>query len=81
MSTVAITEDEVNKTVVDSEGEEVGTVADVRHGAAHVAADEETVEEMQARLPQGEIDDDTYAIHDESVAEITDDRIVLDVEE
>lgn len=81
MGTVAITEDEVDKKVVDRDGTEVGTVADVHHGAAHVRADEATVSEMQARLPQGGIDGNTYAIHDESIADITDDRIVLDVDE
>ena len=81
MSTIAITEEDVDKTVVDREGEEVGTVVDVQHGAAHVSADAETVEEMQTKLPQGGINEDTYAVHDESVAEITEDRIVLDAEE
>ncbi|MFC7081195.1 PRC-barrel domain containing protein [Halorussus caseinilyticus] len=76
--TVALTEDEVDKKVVDGDGTDVGTVAEVRHGTAHVSADEETVERMQARLPQGGTDGNTYAVHDESVAEITDDRIVLD---
>ncbi|NEU57692.1 PRC-barrel domain containing protein [Halorussus sp. MSC15.2] len=79
--TVALTEDEVDKRVVDRDGTEVGTVVDVQHGAAHVTADEETVEEMQTRLPQGSIDENTYAVHDESVAEITDEEIVLDVSE
>jgi sporulation protein YlmC with PRC-barrel domain len=75
--TIALTEDEVDKTVVDSDGTELGTVVDVHHGAAHVSADPSTVEEMKARLPQGSIEEDTYGLHDESVAEITDDRIVL----
>ncbi|MFC4449152.1 PRC-barrel domain containing protein [Halorussus aquaticus] len=79
--TVALTEDEVDKRVVDRDGTEMGTVVDVHHGAAHVTADEETVEEMQTRLPQGSIDETTYAVHDESVAEITDEEIVLDVSE
>ncbi|WP_137283707.1 PRC-barrel domain containing protein [Halorussus salinisoli] len=79
--TVAITEEDVDKTVVDRDGTEMGTVVDVHHGAAHVSADDETVEEMQTRLPQGGIDEDTYAVHDESIAEITDDEIVLDLGE
>ncbi|UPV99058.1 PRC-barrel domain containing protein [Halorussus gelatinilyticus] len=78
--TVAITEDDVDKTVVDAEGQKVGTVTEIHHGAARVSADEETVEEMQTRLPQGGIDERTYAVHDESVADITEDRLVLDVE-
>lgn len=78
--TDAITEDEVDKQVVDSNGADLGVVVDVHHGAAHVSADSGTVEEMKTRLPQGSIDEDTYAVHDESVAEVDDDRIVLDVE-
>ncbi|WP_435180016.1 hypothetical protein [Halorussus sp. AFM4] len=77
--TVALTEEDVDKAVVDREGTRVGTVVDIHHGAAHVRADESTVEEMQTRLPQGGIDEETYAVGDESIADITDDRIVLDV--
>ena len=75
--TVAITEEEVDKAVVDADGTEVGTVVKVRHGAAHVSADEETVEQMQTRLPEGGNDENTYAVGDESIADITDDRVVL----
>ena len=75
--TTALTEDEVDKTVVDSDGTELGTVVDLHHGTAHVSADQTTVEEMQTRLPQGGIDEDTYALGDESIAEITQDEIVL----
>lgn len=75
--TVALTEEDVDKTVVDSDGTELGTVADVHHGTAHVSADPNTVERMQARLPEGGIDENTYAVGDDSVAEITEDRIVL----
>jgi len=78
--TVALTEEDVDKTVVDVDGTDVGTVVDVHHGTARVSADEETVEEFQTRLPQGSIDERTYAVGDESVAEITDDEIVLDIE-
>lgn len=78
--TDAISEDEVDKQVVDRNGTELGVVVDVNHGAAHVSADPDTVEELKTRLPQGSIHEDTYAVHDESVAEITEDRIVLDEE-
>ncbi|PSP56622.1 hypothetical protein BRC82_01725 [Halobacteriales archaeon QS_1_67_19] len=72
----AITEGEVDKTVVDSDGTELGTVVDVHHGAAHVSADSNTVAEMQRRLTAGGIDEDTSAVEDDSVAEITDEQIV-----
>lgn len=79
--TVAITEEDVDKQVVDRDGTELGTVTEISHGAAYVSADEETVEEMQTRLPQGSTEENTYAVHDESIAEITDDEIVLDLDE
>lgn len=80
MTTVALTEDEVDKRVVDSDGTELGVVVDVHHGVAHVSADSDTVEEMKTRLPEGSIDEGTYALDDGSVTEITDDRIVLAVD-
>lgn len=75
--TTALTEAEVDKTVVDSDGTELGTVVDVHHGTAQVSADPNTVEELKTKLPEGSIDEDTYALGDDSIAEITDDRIVL----
>jgi hypothetical protein len=78
--TVAITEEDVDKRVVDREGAELGIVVEIHHGTAHVSADEETVEEMQTRLPEGSIDEEMYAVHDESIADITDDEIVLDID-
>jgi hypothetical protein len=78
--TVALTEDDVDKLVVDSNGSDLGTVVDVHHGTAHVSADRETVEKMQTKLPAGGIDEGTYALGDESIADITDDRIVLAVD-
>lgn len=75
--TVALSEDEIDKTVVDSDGTSLGTVSDVNHGRAHVTADQHIVEEMETKLPEGGIDEGTYALDDDSVAEITDDEIVL----
>ena len=76
--TVALTEDETGKTVVDSEGTRLGTVAEVNHGRAQVSADESTVEKMRTELGSGGTESETYALDDESIAEITDDEVVLD---
>ncbi|WP_132057004.1 PRC-barrel domain-containing protein [Halorussus amylolyticus] len=45
-TTVALTENEVDKEVVDSDGTRLGTVSEVRHGRAHVTADRHVVEEF-----------------------------------
>lgn len=75
--TVALSEDEIDKTVVDSDGTSLGTVSDVNHGRAHVTADRHIVEEMETKLPEGGTDEGTYALDDDSIAEITDDEIIL----
>lgn len=75
--TVALSEDEIDKTVVDSTGTRLGTVSDVNHGRAHVTADQHIVAEMDTKLPEGGIDEETYALDDDSIAEITDDEIIL----
>jgi len=75
--TVAITEEDANKTVVDSDGTRLGTVSEVAHGRAHVSADPDVVDRMKRRLPAGSVDEETYGLDDESVAEITDEEIVL----
>ena len=78
--TIALTEDETGKTVVDREGTRLGTVSEVTHGRAQVSADERTVEKMQAELGSGGTESETYALDDESIAEITDDEVVLEAE-
>jgi len=75
--TVAITEEDVNKAVVDSDGTQFGTVSEVTHGRAHVSADPDVVDRMKRRLPAGSVEEKTYGLDDESVAQITDEEIVL----
>lgn len=75
--TVALSEEDEGKRVVDADGTEVGVVADVQHGTAHVEADEDRVEEMKTRFDAGEYGENTYALQDDDVDSVDDDRLVL----
>ncbi|WP_440010303.1 PRC-barrel domain containing protein [Halomicrococcus sp. SG-WS-1] len=75
--TVALSEEDEGKRVVDADGTEVGVVADVQHGTAHVEADEDRAEEMKTRFDAGEYGENTYALQDDDVASVDDDRLVL----
>ena len=74
---VELSEDDVDKTVVDGDGTRLGTVSDVDHGTAHVTADDHIVEEMGTKLDAGSVGEGTYAVQNQHVAEVTDDEIIL----
>jgi len=79
--TVALSTDEEGKRVVDADGTEVGMIADVQHGTAHVEAPDDVVEELKTRFDAGQYGDDTYAIQDDDVADVDDERVVLETGE
>lgn len=72
------TEDDEGKTVVNDEGEEVGMIATVEHGTAHVNPDPGLTDTIKSTLGWGDSDDeDTYPLQEESVASVTDDEVHL----
>ncbi|WP_424016414.1 PRC-barrel domain containing protein [Halorientalis pallida] len=78
METVQITEDDVGKTVVDENGDEVGIVSAVRHGTAYVDPDPGITTRIKTALGWEEIDDeDGYPLQEETVDDVTDDEIRL----
>jgi sporulation protein YlmC with PRC-barrel domain len=72
-------EDDAGKTVIEADGTEVGMVADVQHGVAHVEADPSVVEKMKTRFEAGEYGENTYAVDNDAVERIEEDRVVLSV--
>ncbi|WP_158057875.1 PRC-barrel domain containing protein [Halorussus halophilus] len=76
----ALTDDEMGKRVVDAAGTRLGTVETVRDGVAHVSADDATVAKMQRALETGGTGENRYALDGDSIAEITDEEVVLDAE-
>lgn len=72
------TEDDEGKTVINDDGEEVGMIATVEHGTAHVNPDPGLTDTIKSTLGWGDSDDeDTYPLQEESVASVTDDEVHL----
>lgn len=72
------TDDDIGKTVINADGEEVGLVADVQHGTAHVEPDPGITDTIKAKLGWGDSDEDTYPLQEPAVAEVTGDEIHLE---
>ncbi|WP_458206971.1 PRC-barrel domain containing protein [Haladaptatus sp. NG-SE-30] len=75
--TIALTEEDEGKRVVEADGDEVGIVEDVRHGTAHVDADPAVVERMKTELGTGGSDENTFALSEDAIERIEDDEIVI----
>ena len=72
-----ITEDEEGKSVLSSDGEEVGVVIDVQYGTARVEPDPGLTDELKARVGFGDTDEESCPLQEERIKTITDDEIRL----
>ncbi|WP_247000300.1 hypothetical protein [Halosolutus gelatinilyticus] len=72
------TDDDVGKSVVNANGDEVGIIADVEHGTAHVEPDPGITDTIKAKLGWGGSDEDTYPLQEGSVARVTNDEVHLE---
>jgi len=72
-----ITEDEEGKSVLSSDGEEVGVVIDVQYGTARVEPDPGLTDELKAKVGFGDTDEESYPLQEERIETITDDEIRL----
>lgn len=72
------TDDDVGKTVVNANGDEIGIVSAVEHGTAHIEPDPGITDTIQAKLGWGDRDEDTYPLQDHSVSRVTDDEVRLE---
>jgi len=72
------TDDDVGKRVVNADGDEVGMVADVEHGTAHVEPDPGITDSIKATLGWSDSGEDTYPLQEEAVGHVTDDEIHLE---
>lgn len=70
-------DDDVGKTVVNANGEEVGIVATVEHGTAEVEPNPGITDTIKAKLGWGERGDDTYPLQEDAVQRVTDSEIRL----
>ena len=73
----SFTDDDEGKTVVDSDGNQIGRVTEVRGNTAHVDPDPNVADTIMSKLGWGESDEDTYALQGDHVDSITDDQVRL----
>lgn len=72
------TDGDVGKRVVNADGDEVGMVADVEHGTAHVEPDPGITDSIKATLGWSDSGESTYPLQEEAVSRVTDDEIRLE---
>ena len=77
MSTVQITDEDVGKTVLDGDGDEVGIVSAVRHGTAYVDPDPGITTKLKTKLGWEDHEEADYPLQEPSVETVTDDEIRL----
>lgn len=72
----ALTESDEGKPVVFND-ETVGRVVDVEHGTAYVDPDPGIAETIKSKLGWAEADEETFALDDDAVGEVTGDEVRL----
>ncbi|AFO58672.1 MULTISPECIES: hypothetical protein [Natrinema] len=74
------TDDDIGKRVVNANGDEVGMVADVDHGTAHVEPDPGITDSIKATLGWSASGESTYPLQAAAVSRVTDDEVHLETE-
>ncbi|WP_372909784.1 PRC-barrel domain containing protein [Salinigranum sp.] len=78
MQSVQFSDEDVGKTVVNGNGDDVGIVSAVEHGTAYVDPEPGITTKITAALGWENIDDDDgYPLQEEAVATVTDDQVRL----
>lgn len=72
-----ITDDDEGKKVIDSGGEEIGMVTEVKSGTAYVNADPGLADTIRSKLGWSEADQDDYPLNENSIHSVTDDEVRL----
>lgn len=78
MRTNITDEDEGKQVMYDDET--VGRVVEVRSGTAYVDPDPGMTDTIKSKLGWGESDEESFALDESSIAEITDDQVRLEVD-
>jgi len=72
-----ITEEDEGKKVVNSSGDEIGMISEVKSGTAYVNADPGLADSLRSKLGWTEADEDDYPLRKNSIDTITDDEVRL----
>lgn len=71
-------DDDVGKSVVNANGDEVGIVSDVEHGTARVKPDAGITDTIKAKLGWQDTDEETFPLQESAVATVSGDEIRLE---
>lgn len=71
------TDDDEGKAVVDSHGEKIGMVTEVRSGTAYVNADPGIADAIRSKLGWGDAGQEDYPLENNRIHTVTDDEIRL----
>lgn len=71
------TDDDVGKSVVNANGDEVGIIASVEHGTAHIEPDPGITDTIKAMLGWEGADEEAYPLQEQAIEKVTDDRVLL----
>jgi hypothetical protein len=77
MSAQQITDDDVGKTVVDDDGDEVGIVSAVEYGTAYVDPDPGITTKLKTKLGWEDREEAGYPLQEAAVGTVTDEQIRL----
>lgn len=71
-----VTDDDQGKVVVDSSGQDIGMITEVKSGTAYVNADPSLTDSIRSKLGWSDVDDD-YALEENRIDSVTDDEVRL----
>ena len=77
MPSIQLSEADEGKRLVTESGDEVGRIIEVRGDTAYVDPDPGMFDSIKSKLGWGDVDEDTYPLSGDDVAEVTDDRVRL----
>ncbi|GAB7009469.1 PRC-barrel domain containing protein [Halorubrum trueperi] len=72
-----ISDDDKGKRVVNSSGQKIGMITEVKNGNAYVDADPGIADSIRSKLGWGDADADDYRLESRRIADINDDEVRL----
>lgn len=72
-----VTDDDQGKAVVNTNGEKIGMVTEIKSGTAYVNADPSLTDTIRSKLGWSDADQDDYVLDEDHIDTVTDDEIRL----
>lgn len=70
-----INDSDEGKKVVNTEGEQIGMISEVKGGEAYVDLDPDLSDKIRSKLGWDDADQDAYKLPADSIDEVTDDEV------